>query len=61
MSKQQEKISYRVFAFRLHEGTYEKLKQLRAEKGKSWNRLFYELLQNELAEEHESQNTVKST
>lgn len=40
---EEEKIKYKAFSFRLHDGTYEIMKEIKKESGKSWNRLFYDM------------------
>lgn len=39
--KQKEKKHYKVYGFRLHDGTVELMKKLKG--GISWNRYFYKL------------------
>ena len=42
--KKEEKLRYKAYAFRLHEGTNEALKALRIKEDISWNRLIYKLI-----------------
>lgn len=37
-------IKYGVKAFRIADGTHDKLKELRTREGLSWNRLFYKMI-----------------
>jgi len=39
-----EKFHYRVFSYKLHEGTAELLKKQKIESGLSWNRFIYQLI-----------------
>jgi len=41
IDEEEEKIEYLSRSFRLHEQTYESLKELRKESGLSWNLFFY--------------------
>ena len=41
--KKQKEGSYDVYSFRLHEQTYEKLKDMKKDSGMSWNRFIYNL------------------
>ena len=36
---------YKVYSFGIHESTIIKLRKIKEESGKSWNRFFYELIQ----------------
>jgi len=45
--RKEEKIKYKVFTLRLHEGTKKQLLQKRKRSGKSWNLFILGLLNNE--------------
>lgn len=52
--KHKEKISYKAYSFRLHEGTYEMMKKFKEKEGKSWNRILYRLLHEQEEKERVS-------
>jgi predicted DNA-binding protein len=57
-NKKLEKIRYRSYSFRLNDKTWERLKEMKKESGKSWN-LFIFLLVN-LNEKYAKQNRTKN-
>lgn len=44
MKEKKEKISYPVRQFRLNDKTFDNLKKLKKDLGKSWNLTFYEII-----------------
>lgn len=45
MKKKDEKIKYKSFSIRLHEGTKQKLIEAQQKSNLSWNRFIYKLLE----------------
>lgn len=52
-------VEYNVFSFRLNDLTYEKLKSLRRKYGKSWNLIFYKLVEYEKENEKLKKEILK--